>query len=127
VGDRGAWPADQPGGRHRALANRRFFIAQDIDAAAGGPPSDGARVAQAIIQNTLEQTVLALAVYALLAVALPKSSLGVIWAMSAAFVIGRVAFAVGYRHGAAGRALGFGMTFYPTVAGLVWAGWMLLT
>jgi len=109
-----------------ALANRRFFAAQDIDAAAGGPPSDAARVAQAIIQNTLEQAMLALSVYALLAIVLPKPSLGVIWAMSAAFVVGRLAFAIGYRFGAGGRAFGFGLTFYPTVAGLVWAALRLM-
>lgn len=108
------------------LANRRFFSAQDIDAAAAGPPSRWARVNHAIIQNTLEQSVLALAVYAVLAIALPISQRGVIWAMSAAFVVGRIAFAAGYPFGAAGRAFGFGLTFYPTAAGLVWAGWRLL-
>lgn len=110
-----------------ALANGRFFSAQDIDAATGGPPSARARMTQAVIQNTLEQTVLALGVYALLVISLPEETRRVIWAMSAAFVIGRAAFAIGYRFGAVGRAFGFGLTFYPTVIGLIWAAWRLLS
>jgi hypothetical protein len=31
------------------------------------------------------------------------------------FLLGRVLFIGGYRKGAGGRALGFGLTFYPTL------------
>lgn len=41
------------------------------------------------------------------------------------FVTGRVAFAVGYPHGAPGRSFGFGLTVYSTMAAmagaLLWA------
>jgi uncharacterized membrane protein YecN with MAPEG domain len=104
-----------------ALANRRFLSIEDIDAAAGGPPSRAARMAQAVIQNTLEQAVLALGVYAILAMLLPAGALFLPWAMAGAFVVGRLAFALGYRFGAGGRAFGFALTFYPTVAGLIYA------
>jgi hypothetical protein len=109
-----------------ALANRRFFSAPDIDAAAGGPPSAMARILQAIIQNTLEQAVLALGVYAILALLLPQASLSLPWALSGGFVVGRLLFALGYRAGAAGRAFGFGLTLYPTVAALLYAAWLTL-
>ena len=104
------------------LANHRFLSEQDIDAAAGGAPSRAARIAQAVIQNTLEQAVLALGAYALLAMLLPAGALFLPWAMAGAFVIGRLAFALGYSFGAAGRAFGFALTFYPTIAGLIYAG-----
>jgi uncharacterized membrane protein YecN with MAPEG domain len=109
-----------------ALAQGRFYSSQDIDAAAGGPPSAFARMTQAVIQNTLEQAVLALGVYGLLVTALPAEQSGIVWVLSAAFVVGRIAFAIGYPFGAAGRAFGFALTFFPSVVGLVWAASRLL-
>jgi hypothetical protein len=106
-----------------SVANTRFFSAQDIDAGVGGPPSDAVRVRQAILQNTLEQAVLALGVYGILAIlgsALPL-------AMALAFVLGRIAFVLGYSRGAAGRAFGFGLTAYPNVIGLIYAAYLAWT
>jgi hypothetical protein len=45
------------------LARHRFFSADDIDGAALTEATPKARVLQALIQNTLEQTVLAAAAY----------------------------------------------------------------
>ena len=104
-----------------ALANYRFFSERDIDAAAGGPPSERVRRFQAVLQNTMEQAVLAIGVYGLLALLLPARQLALPLVMAGAFVVGRLAFALGYRFGGPGRAFGFGLTFYPTFGGLAYA------
>jgi MAPEG family len=64
--------------------------------------------------NTLEQAVLAVAAYAIWAVVMPYGWLGSIVVAALLFVAGRVLFARGYVRGAPGRALGFGLTAYPT-------------
>ena len=101
------------------LARHRFFTPEDID---GGGLTKGtaqAQVLQATLQNTLEQTVLALSVHAVWAAEMPASWQAVIPAAAILFFIGRVLFWRGYAHGAPGRALGFALTFYPTVAMLL--------
>jgi len=100
-------------------ARHRFFTPEDID---GGGLTKGtaqAQVLQATLQNTLEQTVLALSVHAVWAAEMPASWQGVIPAAAILFFIGRVLFWRGYAHGAPGRAPGFALTFYPTVAMLL--------
>lgn len=107
-----------------AVANTRFFSRADIDAAAGGAPSETVRRLQAILQNTLEQAVLAIGTYGALSVFLPREMVMLPMVMAAAFVVGRIAFAAGYRKGAAGRAFGFGLTAYPTFFGLGYAAYL---
>jgi hypothetical protein len=102
-----------------AVANRRFFSAQDIDGAGLTDESARLRVPRAVLANTHEQAALAIPVYTALALLLPASQLSFPLLLSASFVIGRALFALGYRHGAAARAFGFTLTFYPTMAGLV--------
>lgn len=100
------------------LARFRFFSESDIDAG-GGAGTARAQALQAQLQNTLEQAVLAAVAHlAWLMLASPG------WAMLAAvfagyFCVGRLLFFVGYTGGAPARALGFGLTFYPSVALLV--------
>jgi len=97
------------------LASHRFFSPQDIDGAGLTEATARARLLQALVQNTLEQTVLgALAWGAWLALA-PAASVGLAAVCAALFFVGRLAFFAGYGRGAAARALGFGLTFYPTV------------
>jgi hypothetical protein len=52
-------------------------------------------------------------------VALPHGWLAVIPAAALLFVISRILFTVGYQRGAGGRALGFGLTAYPTFGLLI--------
>lgn len=73
------------------------------------------RIDKAILQNTLEQLVLAAAVYHALEAALGAASGVYLATLVTLFSIGRFAFLVGYKNGAGSRAFGFGMTFYPTV------------
>jgi hypothetical protein len=101
------------------LAAHRFFTPADID---GGATSDGtaaARLLQATLQNTLEQTVLATATHAIWAATAPLTWQAAIPAAAVLFVIGRVLFWRGYAHGAPARAVGFALTFYPSVVMLL--------
>lgn len=97
------------------LANHRFFSPADID---GGGLSEGsprARLFQSLIQNTLEQAVLAIVAYGawLWLADEPRRGLAIVCALL--FGIGRLLFFAGYALGAPYRALGFTLTFYPTV------------
>ena len=96
------------------VANHRFSSPEDID---GSGLTDGTRqvrVLRAILQNTLEQAVLAVAAYAIWAAAMPYGWLRAIPIAAVFFICGRVFFALGYAQGAPGRATGFGLTAYPT-------------
>jgi hypothetical protein len=96
------------------VANLRFYTPEDIDGAGLTDGTPQARLHRAILQNTLEQAVLAVAAYAIWAVVMPHSWLRSIAVAALLFVAGCLLFARGYRRGAAGRALGFGLTAYPT-------------
>jgi len=96
------------------LARHRFFHAEDIDGSGLTAGSAAARHHQAVLQNTLEQVVLAVAVHAACAILFPAGWLAALPAAAVLFALGRVLFWRGYRQGAAARALGFGLTFYPT-------------
>jgi hypothetical protein len=97
------------------LARHRFFTPDDID---GGGLSKGtptAQILQSTLQNTLEQTVLALAVHAVWSSVMPPTWQLAIPAASILFIVGRILFWRGYARGAPARALGFGLTFYPSL------------
>ena len=98
-----------------SLARRRFFTPEDIDGGGLGTGSNRARVLQAILQNTLEQSLLAILAHLTFAVTAPIGWLGLVPTAVALFAIGRVLFWLGYAQGAPSRALGFGLTFYPSV------------
>ncbi len=96
------------------LARHRFFTSEDI---AGGGASRGtprAQQLQAILQNTVEQVVLAVIVHSIWAVTMPAHWQAAVPVAVTLFVVGRVLFSAGYAHGAPSRALGFALTFYPT-------------
>ena len=102
------------------MANMRFLNAALIDGQDGGPGSAADR-AQRVLRNTTEQAVLAALAWPALAIQLAPTQAGLFPALAVSFLIGRVAFALGYAKGAAGRAFGFGLTFYPTVVVVIWA------
>ena len=97
------------------LANHRFDTPEDIHGSGLTTGTERAKLLQALLQNTLEQCVLALAVYLAGALLLPVQLLGWVPAAATLFLIGRLCFYAGYHKGAPGRAFGFGLTFYPTV------------
>lgn len=102
-----------------SLARHRFFTPQDIDGGGISSATEKARVLQAVLQNTLEQTVLAGLAYLVWVVTVPHEWLASVPAAAVLFVLGRLSFFRGYRRGAPARALGFAMTFYPSAVLLV--------
>jgi hypothetical protein len=98
------------------VARTRFVSPEDIAGAGLSEATPPVSRSQAILQNTLEQTLLALPVHLSLATLLPRAWLGLIPMLVVLFGIGRSAFWRNYQYGAARRAFGFGLTFYPTVA-----------
>jgi hypothetical protein len=97
------------------LAGHRFFTPEDIDGGGVAGNSPKAALLQALLQNTLEQTVLAMVAYAAWLWLAPPERLGLVIVFSAYFAVGRILFFVGYSYGAPARALGFTLTFYPNV------------
>jgi hypothetical protein len=98
------------------VGNYRFSSPADIDGSGLTTATPQLQILRAVLQNTLEQTVLAVSAYLIWAAAMPLHWLRVIPVAASLFVAGRVLFARGYREGAAGRALGFGLTMYATAA-----------
>ncbi len=96
------------------VANRRFFSPDDIQGGGLSAPSDQIGVPLSILQNTLEQCVLAVGAHLALAVLLQDREMALIPLFVVLFGVGRAAFWIGYKGGAAGRAFGFACTFYPT-------------
>ena len=96
------------------VANYRFASPDDIDGSGLTAGTERVLVLRAILQNTLEQSVLAVAAYMIWATVMPPSWLRAIPIAALLFVTGRILFARGYERGASGRATGFGLTAYPT-------------
>lgn len=100
------------------IASLRFF-----DESVSNPLFAGENlqlnVLKQYLSNTHEQLFLALIVYALLAWSLPLAHTYLTLLLSCCFVLGRILFVRGYKDGAAGRSLGFALTFYSNVIGLV--------
>ncbi len=109
------------------VANQRFFVADAID----GARTSTSRLIEITLrynQNTLEQTMLAAVAWTGLALALPHERLSLIPAMAIVFVVGRALFWIGYLIVPVARALGLGLSAYPTFAALIWlAGRMFLS
>jgi len=105
------------------LAQRRFFDDAIIDGDAFAPGSCE-EIAQRVMTNTVEQLVLALAIWPLVAVSLGGA---VAIALGLGFACMRVLFWVGYLVSPSLRGLGFAGTFYPTVLAGLWslALWVL--
>lgn len=98
------------------LARHRFFSQVDIDGSGVSANSPRAALLQALLQNTLEQAVLALIAYGAWIWLGPADRMGLVIVLAVYFSVGRLLFFIGYTHGAPARALGFGLTFYPSVA-----------
>jgi hypothetical protein len=108
------------------VACLRFFSPEDIAGSAGTTKSRSVRDAGAVLQNTLEQVVLAALVYLAIAVVF-KRPMPLIVALTGLFSLGRLLFWIGYASGAPGRAFGFALTFYPSAVSLLVAVVALLS
>lgn len=108
------------------LAKHRFFTPADIDGSAFGNNTQQAQILQALLQNTLEQIAFAIPIYLVALFSTNNSIQATAPACACLFLLGRLLFFVTYKHGAKARALGFALTFYPTVMLFVWEMWLLL-
>ena len=97
------------------IARHQFFIAADIGDSGYAEGTPRGRLYQAMLQKTLEQTVLAIATHGIWALTMPRAWQGVIPVAAILFVVGRLLFWRGYAAGAEARSLGVALTFYPTV------------
>lgn len=100
------------------LAQRRFFDDAIID---GDPLSGAAEIDQRVLSNTVEQLVLALALWPAIAYLTSGDGPGLVVSLGVGFTLARFAFWIGYHLAPPLRAFGFAATFYPTIAALVWA------
>ncbi|MBM9514622.1 MAPEG family protein [Desulfogranum marinum] len=96
------------------LAKFRFFSPEDIDGSGLTKGSEKAIILQSLLQNTLEQLVIAVGAYTAWCLVMPAAWLSAVPLCSLAFAIGRLSFYTGYQKGAPSRAFGFALTFYPT-------------
>ncbi len=103
------------------LARLRFFSQWDFGGAAGGGDSKHKVRANAVLQDTLEQVVLAVTAHLVLAATLNRIEM-VVRGLIGLFVIGRLLFMLGYRHSATARFFGFALTFYPSALTLLVCG-----
>ena len=101
------------------LAKHRFFSPEDIDGGGLTHGTEKAIVLQSVLQNTLEQSLLASLVYLVWSVVMPATWLSVVPIAALCFAVGRLLFFRGYMSGAPARALGFALTFFPSNAMLI--------
>jgi hypothetical protein len=111
----------------QAVASGRFRSAADIGGSARSEPSPRIAVRCAVLQNSLEQTVLVMGSHLVLATVLRSSEMVLIPTFVALFVVGRIAFALGYARGRTGRAFGMALTATPIFAGYSLAVVLLAT
>lgn len=97
------------------LARHRFVTPEDIDGGAVMEGTPRARGLQAMLTNTLEQSVLAVAVHGGWAVTMPRSWQAAVPVGATLFLVGRLLFWRGWARGAPARAVGFSLTYYPSV------------
>ncbi len=112
------------------MARHRFFTPADIDGAGLTEGTERAKILQSLLQNTLEQTVLAAGVYLAWAVLMPATTLSALPLAAIAFALGRGLFFISYEKGATARSIGFTLSFYPSLVmlfiSLVAALWHLI-
>ncbi len=99
------------------LAQRRFFDDDIIDGQGFGLGS-GAAIDQRVLTNTVEQMVLALAIWPFVALTLGGQ---VVIAMGFAFAVSRLLFWAGYHLSPPLRGFGFAATFYTTGVAALWS------
>jgi len=101
------------------IGRHRFHTPEDIDGAGLTTGTPQAKVLQATLQNTLEQAVLAIVVHLIWAVVMPVSWISGVLAGAGLFFVGRLLFIRRYEGGGPSRALGFALTFYPSIVMLL--------
>lgn len=101
----------------RAVASQRFREPADRKGAAYGEPSPRLAVRAAILQNSLEQTVIAVGAHLILSTVLRGPELVFIPLLVLLYLVGRIAFAMRYSNGAVARSFGMSLTGATAIAG----------
>lgn len=109
-----------------AVSRKRFWTPADRHGSAYSEPSPAIAVRRANLQNTLEQTVLAVGAHLTLATVLRAEELVLIPLLVTLFLIGRAAFAIGYAKGPIARAFGMAVTGATVVFALLLASGLIL-
>ncbi|GAM99003.1 hypothetical protein U91I_02640 [alpha proteobacterium U9-1i] len=109
----------------RAVSSGRFSSPADIRGSAFGAPSPAIAVRAAVLQNSLEQTVLFFPATLILAALMRGSELVLAPFLVGLFLLGRVSFAIGYATGASGRAFGMALTAGPIIVSYGMALWLI--
>jgi hypothetical protein len=91
------------------LARHRFFTPDDIDGGGLTAGTSKAHLLQSMLQNTLEQTVLALGVHLVWAAVMPRDWQAAVPVAAMLFVAGRILFWRGYAAGAPHRTARSGL------------------
>ncbi len=102
------------------LAQRRMFDDTILDGGEAAPGS-GADIDRRVLQNTIEQAVLAICLWPAISFIVLEDGPGIVLTLSIGFAIARVAFWIGYHISPPLRAFGFAATFYPTIVALIWS------
>lgn len=105
----------------RLVARGQFHSAADNRGSAFAPPSPEIAAPVEFLQNSLEQSVVAVGAHLALATLLSGPALSPIPTAIVQFAAGRLTFLIGYRKGAGGRAFGMAATALPTAGGYVLA------
>lgn len=110
-----------------AVSQGRFWspFPDDRKGSASTEPSPAIAVRRAVLQNSLEQTVIALGSLLLLATVLRGAELILIPVVVLLYLTGRVAFAVGYAKEPIARAFGMVVTGTSLGFAIVLAGWLI--
>ena len=99
----------------RLVSSGRYGSEADIGGAAKGAPSPALAVKAAFLQNTLEQSFLAVGAHLVLGSLADGRWLGLLIASPVLFTIGRVSFYHCYSSGAGARAFGMATTALATL------------
>lgn len=95
------------------VSHARRQSMQDIAGSAFGTPSEGIRIKIAVLQNTLEQAVIAIGSHLVFSSLVSGDALSLVIAAAFLFGVGRISFYRGYPRGAAARAFGVVTTVIP--------------
>lgn len=100
----------------RAVASQRFREPADRKGAAYGEPTPQLAVRAAILQNSLEQTVIAVGAHLTLSAVLRGPELVLIPLLVLLYLVGRIAFGARYSRGAVARSFGMSLTGATAIA-----------
>lgn len=108
-----------------AVSQGRFWSPSDRHGSAYSKPGPAIAVRAAVLQNSLEQTVLAVGAHLILAALLRGAELVLVPLLVLLYLLGRAAFAAGYARSALGRAFGMALTGAPLVFAYGLAAWLI--